>query len=148
MLKDTLLQDFKNAMKSKNLTDKNTIQLLRASILNKEKDLKRELTDIEIQQIVASEIKKRNDAIDLYQKNNQPEKAHEIVNEISVLKIYLPKPFSVQELTDIINNCIVDIEATSIKDMGKVIKAVKDKVGASADGKTISDLVKSILGGK
>lgn len=147
MLKSKLLQDFKEAMKSKNLIAKNTIQLLRASILNKEKDLQVELSDEDIQQIVASEIKKRNETIALYENNNQTQKVQELNEEINVLKTYLPKPLTQSELLEIIQDIINECGASSVKDMGRVVKLVKAKVGASSDGKTISELVRKQLGG-
>lgn len=147
MLKSKLLQDFKEAMKSKNLIAKNTIQLLRASILNKEKDLQVELSDEDIQQIVASEIKKRNETIALYENNNQTQKVQELNEEINVLKTYLPKPLTQSELLEIIQDIINECGASSVKDIGRVVKLVKAKVGASSDGKTISELVRKQLGG-
>ena len=69
----------------------------------------------------------------------------QIKEEISYLEVYLPKQLSKEEITEIVKEVIKDTEATSIKDMGKVMKAAKEKMGASADGKTINEVVKELL---
>lgn len=146
MIKEKLMNDFKNAMKNKDLVRKNTIQLVRAAILNKEKDLQKELDDSECEQVIAKQVKERNDALSIYTDKCMVEKTVETQKEIDILKEYLPQPLSEGELSEIVDNKISELGATNIKDMGKVIKTVKEIVGSRAEGKVISDMVKRKLG--
>ncbi len=145
MIKEKLMNDFKESMKNKDLVRKNTIQLVRAAILNKEKDLQKELEDSECEQVIAKQVKERNDALAIYTEKCMVEKTVETQKEIDILKEYLPQPLSENELKDIVSEKIDELQAGSIKDMGKVIKAVKESVGTRADGKAISDMVKELL---
>lgn len=146
MIKEKLMNDFKQAMKDKDLIRKNTIQLVRAAILNKEKDLQKELNDSECEQVIAKQVKERNDALSIYTDKCMVEKTVETQKEIDILKEYLPQPLSEGELSEIVDNKISELGATNIKDMGKVIKTVKEIVGSRAEGKVISDMVKRKLG--
>ncbi len=145
MIKEKLMNDFKDAMKNKDLVKKNTIQLVRAAILNKEKDLQKELDDFECEQVIAKQLKERNDTLAIYTEKCMVEKSIETQKEIDILKEYLPQPLSKNELGEIIDNKISELGAVSIKDMGKVIKAVKECVGSRAEGKVVSDMVKEKL---
>ena len=102
MLKEKLLEDLKNSMKEKDEIRKNAVQMVRAAILQVEKDNGITLEDNKIIEIIAKEVKKRKDSLD-------------------------------------------EENATTLKDMGKVMKASKEKMGASADGKTINEVVKELL---
>lgn len=145
MIKERLMNDFKESMKNKDLTRKNTIQLARAAILNKEKELQRELNDNECEEVIAKQLKERNDTLAIYGEKCMVEKTVETQKEIDILKEYLPKQLSENELKDIIREKIKLLGVVTLKDMGKVIKTVKESVGTRADGKTISNLVKEIL---
>lgn len=144
-MKKRLLEDLKEAMKEKNEIKKNTIQMARAAILQIEKDKGIELGDKEIIELIAKEVKKRKDSIADYEKGGREDLVNQIKEEISYLEIYLPKQLSIEEVTEIVKEVIKETEATSIKDMGKVMKAAKEKIGVSADGKTINEVVKSLL---
>lgn len=144
-MKKRLLEDLKEAMKEKNEIKKNTIQMARAAILQIEKDKGIELGDKEIIELIAKEVKKRKDSIADYEKGGREDLVNQIKEEISYLEIYLPKQLSIEEVTEIVKEVIKETEATSIKDMGKVMKAAKEKIGVSSDGKTINEVVKSLL---
>lgn len=144
-MKKRLLEDLKEAMKEKNEIKKNTIQMARAAILQIEKDKGIELGDKEIIELIAKEVKKRKDSIADYEKGGREDLVNQIKEEISYLEIYLPKQLSIEEVTEIVKEVIKETEATSIKDMGKVMKAAKEKIGVSADGKIINEVVKSLL---
>lgn len=145
MLKEKLLEDMKVSMRDKNTVRKNVIQMVRAAILQVEKDKQIELTDDQIIDVIAKESKKRKDSLADYEKSGREELIGQINQEIEILAEYLPKPLSKQELEKIIEEVIKAIGATTIKEMGAVMKAVKEKVGAAADGKTINEIVKSKL---
>lgn len=144
MLKERLLNDMKESMKNKDTIRKNTIQLVRAAILNKEKDEQKELTDTEIEQIISKEIKKRNDTIGMLLEHDRETEIGDIQKEQDVLAEYLPKPLTPEELDRVVTKILAE-GTFGPKQMGAVIKAVKEEVGTRAEGKMISELVKSKL---
>ena len=99
MLKEKLLEDLKTAMKEKNVNRKNTVQMVRASILQVEKDKKIELNDDQILEVIAKEFKKRNDSLADYEKSGREDLINQIKEEMAVLEEYLPKKLSEEELT-------------------------------------------------
>ena len=146
MLKEKLLEDLKNAMKEKNTNRKNVVQMVRAAILQIEKDQNIEVDDNRIMEIIAKEYKKREDALFEYKKAERQDLVNQIEEEIKVLEEYLPKKMPKEELEAKIKEIIEKIGATSMKDMGKVMKAAKEEIGLQADGKTINEIVKEMLG--
>lgn len=145
MLKEQLLNDLKSAMKEKNELKKNTVQMVRAAILQVEKDKQIELNDNQIIDIIAKETKKRKDSIVDYEKGGREDLVEQIKQEIEYLKVYLPKQLSIEEVEKIVKDIIEEIGAKDIKDMGKVMKVAKEKIGASSDGKTINEVAKKFL---
>lgn len=145
MLKEKLLEDLKNSMKEKNETRKNTIQMVRAAILQVEKDNGITLEDDKIIEIIAKETKKRKDSLGDYEKSGREDLIKQVNEEINILQEYLPKQLSKEEIQVIVKQIIEEVDATSIKDMGKVMSAAKQKIGAAADGRTINEVVKEIL---
>ena len=145
MLKEKLLDDLKNCMKEKNVVRKNVIQMVRAAILQVEKDKQVTLDDNQIIDIIAKESKKRKDSLEDYEKSGREDLINEIKEEIDILAEYLPKQLSMEEVESIVKDVIAEVGATSMKDMGKVMKAAKEKIGASSDGKTINEAVKKLL---
>lgn len=145
MLKEKLLSDMKESMKNKETVRKNVIQMIRASILQIEKDNQKEVNDDEIIQIIAKEAKKRKDSLADYEKSGREDLISEIKEEIKIIDEYLPEQLSTEEIEKIVAEIISEIGATSMKDMGAVMKAAKEKIGASSDGKTINEVVKKLL---
>ncbi len=145
MLKEKLLEDLKNCMKEKNVVRKNVIQMVRAAILQVEKDKHITLEDEQIIDIIAKESKKRKDALADYEKSGREDLINEIKEEIAILAEYLPKQLSIEEVETIVKAVISEVGATSMKDMGKVMKSAKEKIGAASDGKTINEVVKKLL---
>lgn len=145
MLKEKLLEDMKVSMRDKLVIRKNVIQMVRAAILQVEKDKQIELNDDQIVEIIAKESKKRKDSLSDYERSGRTDLIDQINEEIKILAEYLPEQLSKEELEKIIEEIIVKENATTIKDMGKVMKAAKEVVGAKADGKTINEIVKEKL---
>ena len=145
MLKEKLLEDLKFAMKNSQTNRKNTIQMVRASILQVEKDKKIELNDDQILEVIAKEFKKRNDSLADYEKSGREDLIAQIKEEMAVLEGYLPKKLSEEELTVKVKEIIAQTGATSMKDMGKIMKQAKEELGVTADGKMINEIVKKLL---
>ena len=135
-------------MKEKNVVRKNVIQMVRAAILQVEKDKQITLEDNQIIDIIAKESKKRKDALVDYEKSGREDLINEIKEEIEILAEYLPKQLSVEEVANIVKEVIAEVGATSMKDMGAVMKAAKEKIGAASDGRTINEAVKNLLTNK
>ena len=145
MLKERLLQDFKEAMKEKNELKKNTIMMVRAAILQIEKDTQKELNDDAILEILAKEIKKRKDSLEDIEKSGREDLIKQVNDEMAIIKAYLPEELSMEELEKIIEEVIAETGATSMKDMGKVMQAAKAKTAGRADNKVINEIVNKKL---
>lgn len=144
-LKEQLLADLKEAMKSKDTILKDTIQMVRAGILQIEKDKKIELEDDGVLEVIAKEIKKCNDVLPDFEKSGRQDLIDEVNKKISILKSYLPKQLTVDEINEIVLCAIKEVNASSIKDMGLVMNLVSSKTKGVADGKTVSEIVKNCL---
>ena len=145
MLKEKLLEDLKESMKEKNTIRKNVVQMVRAAILQVEKDKHIEVSDDKIVEIIAKEAKKRKNSLEDFQKSGREDLIEQINKEIEILNEYLPKQLTQEELEQKIKEIIAEVGATSIKDIGVVMKTAKEKLGASADGKTINEVAKKLL---
>ena len=145
MLKEKLLEDMKVSMRDKIIVRKNVIQMVRAAILQVEKDKQIELNDDQIIEIIAKESKKRKDSLSDYEKSGRTDLIEQINEEIKILSEYLPEQLSKEEIEKIIVEIIAQENATTMKDMGKVMKVAKEKIGPKADGKTINEIVKEKL---
>lgn len=145
MLKEKLLEDLKDAMKTKNVNKKNAVQMVRTAILQIEKDKGIEVSDEQILGIVAKEVKTRKDAIAEYEQANREDLIEKANEEIKALEEYLPKQLTDEELVTEVKKVIEKLNATSMKDKGPVMKEAKATIGAQADGKRINEVVKSLL---
>ena len=145
MLKEKLLEDLKNSMKEKNIIRKNVIQMVRAAILQIEKDKGIEVDDNKILEIIAKEVKTRNDSLGDFEKGGREDLVKQAKEEIEILSEYLPKQLTREELREKLEVIVKEVGATTIKDMGKVMKVAKEQIGAAADGRSINEVVKEIL---
>lgn len=147
-LKQRIADDTKAALLGRHRFVSQTLSGLKAAILNEEvAQNKREegLDEATIEQIIAREVKKRNESIKLYLQGGRPELAENEQNEIDVIKVYLPAQLSESDVQAIVDDVIQATGATTMADMGKVIGAVKSKVGNAADGALVAQLVKKAL---
>lgn len=143
--------DIKAALLSKDSGNRfvaDTLRNLKAAILNEEvAQGKRDtgLDDVEIEKIIAREVKKRNESIVLYEQNGRPELADIERKEAEVLAKYLPEQLSEAELREIVAAKTAELGVTDAKGMGQVIGAVKQQVGNTADGALLARIVKESL---
>ena len=146
MLKEKLMEDLKNSMKTKNEIRKNTVQMVRAAILQIEKDKGIQVEDDKILDIIAKEVKSKKDVLKDFEKAGREDLINQTNQEIEILQEYLPEQLSREEVKQEVEKIISQIGATSMKDMGAIMKEAKAKMGASADGKTINEVAKEIMG--
>ena len=147
-LKQRIQDDLKAALLSGDRFAGETLRGLKAAILNEEvAQSKRDegLDDTTIEQIIAKEVKKRNESAALYDQNMRQDSAADERHEAEILMAYLPKQLSEAELKTIVDAKVSELGATDAKMMGQVIGAVKKDVGTSADGGVIAKLVKEAL---
>ena len=144
-IKEELMKDLKESMQQKDMLRKDTVTMLRAAILQIEKDTQKELTESEIEGIVAKEIKKRKDSIADYEKGGRQDIVDTVNKEIQILEKYLPEQLTEEEILSLVKETIENTGAASMKDMGKVMGALKEKTTGKADGKVVSDMVKQEL---
>jgi uncharacterized protein YqeY len=145
-LRDRFTEDLKQAMKSKDRLRMDVIRMIKAAILNKEIDLKKDLDDAEMTRVMTTLVKQRKEAVEQYQKANRTDLADKELQEIVIIENYLPKALAPEEIAQIVEVAIREADATSLKDMGNVMKAVMARLGGqTVDGKQVSDLVRAKL---
>ena len=124
---------------------KNTIQMIRAAILQTEKDKQIELDDNNILEIISKQVKQKNDALEQFEEADRQDLVKQTKLEINILKEYLPKQLSREEVEQIVVDLSRTLGISDMKGMGTLIKSAKAKIGAGSDGKTISEVVKKVL---
>lgn len=144
-LKETLAQDLKLSMKEKDLIKKNTVQGIRAAVLQFEKDNRTELDDNGIIEVIAKELKKRKDVLPEYEKSGREDLITQLNREIEIIMGYLPSQLSEDELDEIVKQAVDATGASTMKDMGKIMAEVMPKIKGRADGKAVNALAKKYL---
>jgi len=144
-IKEKLKEDLKISLKSKDTIRLNTVRSIINAIKNKEIDLRRELNEEEIFQVLNSLAKQRREAIEQYEKGNRQDLADKEKKELNIILEYLPEQLSDEEIEKIVKETIEKVGASSLKDMGKVMKEVMPRVKGRADGRKVNELVKKLL---
>ncbi len=144
-LKDVLADDLKSAMKDKDIVRKNTVQMVRAGVLQIEKDKKVTLDDDGVLEVIAKQLKQRKDSLPDYEKSGRDDLIAELKAEIDVLMKYLPEQLTKEELEVIVADAIKSTGASSVKDMGKVMACVMPQTKGRADGKMINEIARAML---
>lgn len=146
MLEEKIMNDYKEAVKSKDAIKSSILSFLRSQFkylaIEKRKD---NLDDNEVISIIKKEIKKHQDSIEQFAKGNRQDLVEKETKELAILNTYLPQQLSAEEVKKIVEDAVKTTGAQGPKDMGRVMKEVITKVGQSADGKLVSDLVKERL---
>jgi hypothetical protein len=145
-LRDRLTEDLKQATKARDQLRMDVIRMIKAAVINKEVELKKDLDDAEMSRVMATLIKQRRESVEQFEKANRTELAEKERKEIIIIETYLPKALSPQELDQIVASIITETGARSLKELGAVMKAVMARLaGQAVDGKQVSDLVKAKL---
>ncbi|MBS0153056.1 MAG: GatB/YqeY domain-containing protein [Nitrospira sp.] len=145
-LYNRLTEDLKLAMKSRDQLRMDVIRMIKAAVLNKEVELKRDLDDAEMSRVMTTLVKQRRESVEQFEKAQRQELAAKERQEIEIIEAYLPKPISPEELETLVTSVVADTGSRSMKDMGAVMKAVMARLGGqTVDGKHVSELVKRKL---
>ncbi len=146
-LKEKLNEDMRKALREKDVLRLSTIRLLLAAIKNLEiaKGKDKELKKSDLIGALSSEAKKRKESIEEYKKGKREDLVEKETKELEIIKEYLPKALSPEELGRIIAETIEEVGAAGLKDMGKVMGAVMQKIKGRADGKVVNQMVRERL---
>ena len=145
-LDDQLLEDLRQAMRSKEQLRVNVIRMMKAAIQTKQLDLKRELDDAELTKVMTTLIKQGKEAAELYSKAKRDDLATKELQEIGIIERYLPQAVSEEELVQVIHTVVEETAAQGLKDLGTVMKTVMARLaGRPVDGKRASELVRGQL---
>jgi uncharacterized protein YqeY len=146
-LSDNLNVQIAAAMKAKDPVRLSSLRMLKAAIMNKGVEKKRDLDDAEVLQVVVSLVKQRRDSIEQFAKAGRTDLVDKETGEMKILEEYLPAAATTEEIAAAVAAAIAETGATSPKDMGKVMKAVMPKLaGKSADGRAVNEAVRRSLG--
>jgi uncharacterized protein YqeY len=144
-LKDKLMEDLKSSMKNKDTIRKNTVTMVRAAVKQREVDERIELTDEDILEIISKQLKEKKMAIEEFKKGSRQDLVDTTESEIEILLEYLPEQLNEEEVERIVKETIEEIGATSIKDIGLVMKSTMPKVKGRADGNMVNRAVRKLL---
>ena len=147
MLEERLQEDMKAAMRAGEQTRLSTLRMMRSEILlEKKKDASRPaLTDDEVQAVLRAYAKKLRESAAEYEKLGRSEEAGKIREELRCVQEYLPQPLTETQARELVNQVLSELQITSMKDFGRAMKEVQARAKGRADGKQLSDLVRSAL---
>lgn len=144
-LKDKLKDDLKSAMLEKDAVRKNVVQLIKAGVLQIEKDKQITLDDDGVLDVIAKQLKQRRDSLPDYEKSGREDLIAQLKREMELLMEYLPAQLTHEELEAIVKEAVEKTGASSVKDMGKVMAEVMPKTKGRADGKEINAIARQFL---
>lgn len=144
-MNEQIKNDLVTAMKNQDKFTTSVLRMLKSAIQSEAINKKHDLTDDEVIAVIKKQVKVRNSSLEEYKNYNRTDMVEDLTKEIEILSKYLPEELSLEELDKIITETIKEVNATSIKEMGLVIKSVSAKVGNRADMSIVSKKVKEIL---
>jgi uncharacterized protein YqeY len=146
MLKEQISKDYTEALKSRDERKLSALRLLRAEIKKREvSGQKKELTEVEVREAISTLVKQRRESIRLFREGQRQDLVEKEEAELQILQGYLPQPLSQSIIEEIIDQVLVESQATGMKDQGKVMKAVMAQISGRAEGKMVSEIVKQKL---
>ena len=145
-LKEQLNEDMKQAMRAKDKNRLSAIRMVRGAVRDKEINGKVELDDNGVLEVIASQIKKRKDALEQLRKSNREDLVEAEMEQINTLQEFLPAQLSMEEIEAAVTGAIEELGATSMRDMGKVMGTLVPQLRGKADNSVISQIVRQKLG--
>ena len=144
-LKEQLLEDMRNAMRAKDTLRRDAVRMVLAAVQNAEIAKQADLDQAGIQSLIAREIKQRRETIEMAEKGNRPELVEKESKQVEILKAYLPKQLSGEEIEAIAREVIAELGADGLGQIGSVMRAMMGKVKGQADGRLVNEIVKKLL---
>jgi uncharacterized protein YqeY len=145
-LKQKVISDLTASMKAQDAARTSTLRMVKAALVNREIEKGSELDDEEMVKLMRSMVKQRRDSVEQYEKGGRQDLVAKEQAEIALIESYLPQAASREAVEEAVSAAIADVGASSMKDMGRVMKAAQERLaGQNADGRTISEVVKAKL---
>jgi len=144
-LEEIIFNDMKKALKRNEKLKLSTLRLIRAAIKNAEISKKDELTEDEVIGIVANNLKKLEESLDIFTKGQRPELADKAKKEIEIVKKYLPEQLSEEEVEKIVKETIIKFGFKGLQDIGPAMKEIMPQLKGKADGKIVNKMVRDLL---
>jgi uncharacterized protein YqeY len=144
-LYDDITHDLTSAIKGRDTIRLSVLRGLKTAIKNKQVDLRQELNEDQIRGVISSEIKKRKEAIEVFNQGSRPDLADKEEAELKILSGYLPPQLSGEEIKEILANVIEELSASGPKDLGRVMKSAMPKLAGRADGREVNQLARELL---
>ena len=144
-LTETIIKDMTTAMKEQDKFNISVLRMLKSALQMEKINLKHELSDEEAMAVIKRQVKQRKDSISEYEKYNKTEEVDNLKKEIECLSKYLPAEVSEEEINKTLDTIFNELNPTSMKDMGPIMKEATSRLGAGADGSLISKLVRERL---
>jgi uncharacterized protein YqeY len=145
-LNERIIADITDAMRAKDAERLSTLRMVKANLMNRKIEKGGELTDEEVQKALQSLVKQRRDSIEQYEKGGRADLVEKEAKEISHIEVYLPQAATPEEIEQAVAEAVAETGATSMKEMGAVMKAAQAKLaGKTADGRMVSESVKAKL---
>lgn len=148
MLKERLMEDYKEALRQRDSIKVSTLRMLRAAIHNAEIDKGGELCDDEVIRVIQSEVRKEKESLEAFERGGREDLAAETRRRIEILEGYLPRMLSEGEIREFASKVIEEVGALSTKDMGKVMSKLMPQLKGRADGSLVSKVVRELLEAK
>ena len=147
-LKEKIVADMTAAMKAQDAARTSTLRMMKAAIMNREKEGSGQVTDEDVTKLLRSQVKQRRDSVEQYKTAGRQDLVDKETAEIAVIESYLPQGASQAEIEQAVNEAVAETGATSMKEMGAAMKAAMAKLaGKNADGRLVSEAVKQKLAG-
>lgn len=145
-IREKILEDIKSAMKERKQERVEVLRFLNSAIKNREIEIRpNAITDQEVIAVIQKSVKQRSESIDQYTAAGRDDLVQKEQSEMNILKEYLPQMMSDGDLKKIVDDVVASVGATSVKDMGKVMKAAQEKTQGRADNKLLSQIIKDKL---
>ncbi len=146
-LKERLMEDLKDAMRRKETLRKDVLQILRSAVLLVEKDSRADLDEAGVEEVLMREWKKRSETLKELAGSGREDAMGRIREEMDMISTYLPQQMSEEEIETLVRNTCRDIQASSPRDMGRLMQALMPAVKGKADGKLVNQVVRRVLAG-
>jgi hypothetical protein len=144
-LEEVIFNDMKKALKGNEKLKLSTLRLIRAAVKNAEISKKDKLTEDEVIGIVANNLKKLEESLDIFTKAQRPELADKAKKEIEIVKKYLPEQLSEEEVEKIVKATIIKFGFKDLQDIGPAMKEIMPQLKGKADGKIVNKMVRNLL---
>ena len=144
-LEERLVDEMKQAMRSNDRIRLSTIRMIRTAVKNKEIEFRKQLDDEEILRVIQGLLRKGEESVEQFRVGGRMDLVEKETQEIEIMKSFLPESLSEEEILTVIDQTIQETQASSLKDLGKVMKSVMPKLAGKADGKRVNELVKERL---